>query len=129
MVTKEKEISENVKSLLEAVHNKDSTNNDNSIETLDKLELAKIIVTELLAGHNIKSLSLLNQEQIEDITNAYLLNEYYQIDDIEQYILNYLTLKRSTSGYLIDKLTSMSMNNNDNEDIQQQNLFSRVFRR
>lgn len=127
MDTKEKEISDNVKSLLEAVHNKDSNTNEN-IDTLDKLELAKIIVTELLAGHNIKSLSLLNQEQIEDITNAYLLNEYYQINDIEQYILNYLTLKRSTSGYLIDKLTSMSMNN-DNEDVQQQNLFSRVFKR
>lgn len=123
------EINDNVKSLLSKVHGLTDENNDKQdIEALDKLELAKIIVTELLSVSNIKSLSLLNQEQIEDITNAYLLNEYYQISDIETYIQNYLLLKRSTSGYLIDKITSLTANNSiESED--QKSLMSRVFRR
>ncbi len=84
---------------------------------------------ELLNSDNIKSLSLLSQDQIEDITNAYLLNEYYQIDDIEQYITNYLTLKRSTNGFLVDKITNLAINNQEPIQPDNQGFLSRVFRR
>lgn len=127
MGVNENEINENIKSLLNEVHNKDE--NDDGMEDIKSLELAKIIVMELLSLDNVKSLSLLNQEQIEDITNAFLLNDYYNIPDIEKYILNFLTLKRSTSGYLIDKLSSLSTNTGLDDEMHKQSLFNRVFRR
>lgn len=121
------EINENVKKLLESVHDKDSDNSN--LEDMKTLELAKIIVKELLNGDNVKSLSLLNQEQIEDITNAYLLNSYYQISDIDNYIDNFLTLKRSTSGYLIDKISNLATNTNAEDDLSKKSFLNRVFRR
>ena len=125
-MSESEEINENIKSLLESVHDKDENSN---IEDMKSLELAKIIVKELLNNDNVKSLSLLNQEQIEDITNAYLLNDYYQIPDIEKYINNYLTLKRSTSGYLIDKISSLATNGQIDDDLNKKSFLNRVFRR
>lgn len=127
MAIDDNEINENIKSLLNDVHKKD--NSEDNIEDLKSLELAKIIVRELLSVDNVKSLSILNQEQIEDITNAYLLNTYYQIPDIDKYILDFLTLKRSTSGYLIDKISSLSTNQGFEGEMQKQSLINRVFRR
>lgn len=120
------EINENIKSLLESVHNNDD---NSSMEDMKSLELAKIIVKELLNRENVKSLSLLNQEQIEDITNAYLLNDYYQIPDIEKYILNFLTLKRSTSGFMIEKITSLTNNSQTEDEFGKKSFLNRVFRR
>ena len=119
------EINENIKTLLENVHDNDNSN----IDDMKTLELAKIIVKELLKEDNIKSLSLLNQEQIEDITNAYLLNDYYQIPEIEKYINNFLTLKRSTSGYLIDKISSLATNSQVDDEFSKKSFLNRVFRR
>ena len=128
MTNDESDINENIKSLLQSAHEEQSTTND-KIEDVKALELAKIIVMELLNTDNIKSLSLLSQDQIEDITNAYLLNEYYQIDDIEQYIVNYLTLKRSTNGFLVDKITNLCINSQEPTQQENQGFLSRVFRR
>ena len=122
----ENEINNNIKELLNEVH--DKPDNNNNIEDLKTLELAKIIVKELLNDDNVKSLSLLNSEQIEDITNAYLLNDYYQIEDIDRYISNFLTLKRSTNGYLIDKISSLSTNSDVNE-MDNKSFLHRVFKR
>lgn len=121
----EEEVNNNIKALLENVHD---NKEDSKIDDLKTLELAKIIVQELLNENNVKSLSLLNQEQIEDITNAYLLNDYYQIPDIDKYILNFLTLKRSTNAYLIDKISSLATNSNEDNEVQK-SFLSRVFRR
>lgn len=121
----EEEVNNNIKTLLENVHD---NKEDSKIDDLKTLELAKIIVQELLNENNVKSLSLLNQEQIEDITNAYLLNDYYQIPDIDKYILNFLTLKRSTNAYLIDKISSLATNSNEDNEVQK-SFLSRVFRR
>lgn len=125
-MSENEEINENIKSLLETVHDKD---NNSSIEDMKTLELAKIIVKELLNDDNVKSLSLLNQEQIEDITNAYLLNDYYQIPDIEKYISNFLTLKRSTSGFLIEKISSLATNSQVDDEFNKKSFLNRVFRR
>jgi len=120
------EINNNIKDMLDSVHDK---NTNTEVEDLKTLELAKIIVKELLKHDNIKSLSILNQEQVEDITNAYLLNEYYQIYDIENYIDNFLTLKRSSGGYLIDKISSLATNNQVEDDNGHQNFLNRIFKR
>ncbi len=128
MAVDESDVNENIRSLLQSAHEEQATTND-KIEDVKALELAKIIVMELLNSDNIKSLSLLSQDQIEDITNAYLLNEYYQIDDIEQYITNYLTLKRSTNGFLVDKITNLAINNQEPIQPDNQGFLSRVFRR
>lgn len=128
MTENESDINENIKSLLQSVHDEQGGSPD-KIEDVKALELAKIIVMELLNSDNIKSLSLLNQDQIEDITNAYLLNEYYRIDDIDMYINNYLTLKRSTNGFLVDKITNLCINNQEMQPQENQGFLSRVFRR
>jgi len=128
MTENESDINENIKSLLQSAHEEQGGTND-KIEDVKALELAKIIVMELLDTGNIKSLSLLSQDQIEDITNAYLLNEYYQIPDIEKYIVNYLTLKRSTNGFLVDKITNLCVNNQEPMQQDNQGFLSRVFRR
>ncbi len=128
MTAEESDVNENIRSLLQSAHEEQAGSND-KIEDVKALELAKIIVMELLNSDNIKSLSLLSQDQIEDITNAYLLNEYYQIDDIEQYITNYLTLKRSTNGFLVDKITNLAINNQEMVPQENQGFLSRVFRR
>ena len=121
------EINDNIQNMLENVHNK---SNNNEIDDLKTLELAKIIVKELLnVDKNVKSLSILNQEQIEDITNAYLLNSYYKIPDIDEYVKNFLELKRSTGGYLIDKISSLSTNSNEFEQDGHKSFLNRVFKR
>ena len=104
------------------------TNNDN-IEYLKALEIAKIIVQETLKKDNLKSLSFLNVEQVDDIVKAKLLNTYYNIPEINNYIDNFLELKRSQDGQLIRLFIKMVMFNNDTDDVKNKNFFQRILKR
>ena len=108
--------------------NKGTSNNDN-IEYLKALEIAKIIVQETLKKDNLKSLSFLNVEQVDDIVKAKLLNTYYNIPEIDEYINNFLELKRSQDGQLIRLFIKMVMFNNDTDDIKNKSFFQRILKR
>ena len=110
--------------------NTDNTNDSNlNIEHLKALEIAKIIVQETLKEKNIKSLSFLNAEQVDDIVKAKLLNTYYQIPEIDNYINNFLELKRSQDGQLIRLFVKMVMYNNESDEINKKSLFQRILKR
>jgi hypothetical protein len=110
--------------------NTDNTNDSNlNIEHLKALEIAKIIVQETLKEKNIKSLSFLNGEQVDDIVKANLLNTYYQIPEIDKYIKDFLELKRSQDGQLIRLFTKMAMFNNESDEMNKKNLFQRILKR
>lgn len=108
--------------------NNDSTSNDN-IESMKNLELAKIIIQKTLDKENLDSLTFINNEQIQDIVNARLLNVYYNIPEIDSYITDFLELKRSNDGVLIKLFTKMAMFNNENEETNNKGFFSRVLKR
>ena len=112
--------------------NDDSNNSNNSnmdnLEYLKTLEIAKIIVQETLKTDNIQSLSFLNNDQIDDIVKARLLNTYYNIPEIDDYISNFLQLKRSQEGQLIRLFTKMVMFNNE-VDENKKGFFSRILKR
>ena len=112
----------------EKVDNSENTNNLN-LESLKALEIAKIIVQETLKSENIKSLSFLNPEQVDDIVKARLLNNYYQISEIDNYISDFLELKRSQDGQLIKLFVKMVMFNNQSEEDNKKNLFQRILKR
>ena len=103
--------------------------NTNDLEYQKSLELAKIIVQEILNKDNISSLSFLKPEHVNDIVQAKLLNNYYDIPEIDQYILNYLELKRSENGQLIRLLVKLGMNNNIEENENKDGFFSRILKR
>ena len=110
--------------------NTDNTNDSNlNIEHLKALEIAKIIVQETLKEKNIKSLSFLNAEQVDDIVKAKLLNTYYQIPEINNYINDFLELKRSQEGQLIRLFVKMVMYNNESDEINKKSLFQRILKR
>jgi hypothetical protein len=110
--------------------NTDNTNDSNlNIEHLKALEIAKIIVQETLKEKNIKSLSFLNAEQVDDIVKAKLLNTYYQIPEINNYINDFLKLKRSQDGQLIRLFVKMVMYNNESDEINKKSLFQRILKR
>ena len=110
--------------------NIDNTNDSNlNIEHLKALEIAKIIVQETLKEKNIKSLSFLNPEQVDDIVKANLLNTYYQIPEINKYINDFLELKRSQDGQLIRLFVKMVMFNNESDEMNKKNLFQRILKR
>ena len=110
--------------------NTDNTNDSNlNIEHLKALEIAKIIVQETLKEKNIKSLSFLNPEQVDDIVKANLLNTYYQIPEINKYINDFLELKRSQDGQLIRLFVKMVMFNNESDEMNKKNLFQRILKR
>ena len=110
--------------------NVDNTNDSNlNIEHLKALEIAKIIVQETLKEKNIKSLSFLNPEQVDDIVKANLLNTYYQIPEINKYINDFLELKRSQDGQLIRLFVKMVMFNNESDEMNKKNLFQRILKR
>lgn len=110
--------------------NTDNANDSNlNIEHLKALEIAKIIVQETLKEKNIKSLSFLNAEQVDDIVKAKLLNTYYQIPEINDYINNFLELKRSQDGQLIRLFVKMVMFNNESDEINKKSLFQRILKR
>ena len=110
--------------------NVDNTNDSNlNIEHLKALEIAKIIVQETLKEKNIKSLSFLNPEQVDDIVKANLLNTYFQIPEIDNYIKDFLELKRSQDGQLIKLFTKMAMFNNESDEINKKSLFQRILKR
>ena len=112
----------------EKVDNSENTNNLN-LESLKALEIAKIIVQETLKSENIKSLSFLNPEQVDDIVKARLLNNYYRIPEIDNYINDFLELKRSQDGQLIKLFVKMVMFNNQSEEDNKKNLFQRILKR
>ena len=109
--------------------NKGINNNNDNIEYLKALEIAKIIVQETLKKDNLKSLSFLNVEQVDDIVKAKLLNTYYNIPEINEYIDNFLELKRSQDGQLIRLFIKMVMFNNDTDDVKNKNFFQRILKR
>lgn len=109
--------------------NKGINNNNDNIEYLKALEIAKIIVQETLKKDNLKSLSFLNVEQVDDIVKAKLLNTYYNIPEINNYIDNFLELKRSQDGQLIRLFIKMVMFNNDTDDVKNKNFFQRILKR
>ena len=108
-------------------NNSNSSNMDN-IEYMQKLEIGKIIVQETLKNDNIQSLSFLNNDQIDDIVKARLLNTYYNIPEINDYINDFLELKRSQEGQLIKLFTKMVMFNNQIDE-DKKGLFSRILKR
>lgn len=133
MGNKDKNESLNIADIIEAVNKKDNTvnsNNNNDIESMKQLEIAKIIVEKTLNNENLKSLTFLNNEQVDDIVKAKLLNVYYNIPEIDQYIQDYLQLKRSSNdGTLIRLFTKMAMFNNESDEVGQKGFFSRILKR
>ena len=125
------DISDIIESVNQKENNNKSDNNNNStdnLEYLKSLEIAKIIVQETLKKDNIQSLSFLNNEQIDDIVKARLLNTYYNIPEIDNYINDFLQLKRSQEGQLIKLFVKMVMFNNQ-EDENKKGFFSRILKR
>ena len=125
-----------IKDIINSVNNENDNDNNNSntdnvnLEHLKVLEVAKIIINETLKEKNIKSLSFLNAEQVDDIVKARLLNNYYCIPEIDNYINDFLQLKRSESGQLINLFVKMIMyNNNQENDINKKGFFSRILKR
>ena len=119
--------------IIENVNKKENenkgTSNIENIEHLKALEIAKIIVKETLNPLNIQSLSFLELEQIDDIVKARLLNSYYNIPEINDYIDNYLQLKRSHDGQLLKLFIKMVMFNNEIDDNNKKGFFSRILKR
>ena len=126
-----------IKDIIKSVNNieddnkKNDLNNDSNLnlESLKALEIAKIIVQETLNHKNLNSLSLINMEQVDDIVKAKLLNNYYQIPEIDEYINNFLQLKRSQEGQLIKLFVKMTMFNNQNDENNNKNIFQRILKR
>lgn len=119
--------------VINAVQKKDNTvnpTNNDSIESMKQLEIAKIIVEKTLNNKNLKSLTFINNEQVDDIVKAKLLNVYYNIPEINDYIDNFLQLKRSSNdGTLIRLFTKMAMFNNESEDVGKKGFFQRILKR
>lgn len=130
---KEKTDKLDIADIIDAVNKKDNTvnpNNNNDIESMKQLEIAKIIVEKTLNDENLKSLTFLNNEQVDDIVKARLLNVYYNIPEIDQYIKDYLELKRSSNdGTLIRLFTKMAMFNNESDEVGQKGFFNRILKR
>lgn len=130
---KEKPDKLDIADIIDAVNKKDNTvnpNNNNDIESMKQLEIAKIIVEKTLNDENLKSLTFLNNEQVDDIVKARLLNVYYNIPEIDQYIKDYLELKRSSNdGTLIRLFTKMAMFNNESDEVGQKGFFNRILKR
>lgn len=120
-------IPENIGELVKSVSGKTDTQMSND-ESLKSLELAKIIVKEILNENNILSLSSIKSEQVIDLVHAKLLNSYYQIDEIDDYINNFLLLKRSENALLLHSFEKMIMYKND-ENINNPGFFSRILKR
>lgn len=121
----ENSIDKHVEDILAKVHGKE----ESPEMDLQTLELAKIIVQKLLDPAHLESLSLISGEQVEDITNAYLLNEYFQLEEIDNYITNYLSLKRSTAGFMVHQLTKLGTIQTFDEPSQKSGFFGSLFRR
>ena len=120
--------------IIESVNQKENGNNQNNnienLEALKALEIGKIIVQETLKPDNVKSLTFLNPEQIDDITKAKLLNSFYNISEIDNYINDFVELKRSENGQLIRLFSQMAMFNHDNDErYNQKGFFSRILKR
>lgn len=126
-IVKDEEAKENIFDLMNSVTG-NKPNNVTSDDTLKNLELAKIIVKEMLDGKNIKSLSNINKNQVNDIVNALLLNTYYQIPEINEYVFNFLTLKRSQEGLLLKTFEKIVMNR-DAIGNEHSGFFDRILKR
>lgn len=103
-------------------------NNPIDIDSLKALEIGKIIVQESLKLENLQSLTFINPEQIDDIVKARLLNAYYNIPEIDNYITDYLQLKRSENGQLMKLYVKMVMFNNEQNE-EKKGFFSRILKR
>lgn len=105
--------------------------NSNELEALKGLELAKIILKEFLDDKNLFSLSFLDNEQIDDIANAKILNTYYDIPEIDEYIDNILKLFRSNNGQAFRLLVKMVMFNHTDDDLKfgKRGFFERILKR
>jgi len=122
-----------IKDLIKSVNKEDDNNNSNTdnvnLENLKALEVAKIIINETLKEKNIKSLSFLNVEQIDDIVKARLLNNYFNIPEIDNYIMDFLELKRSQEGQLIKLFVKMTIFNNQDDEINKKSFFQKILKR
>lgn len=119
----EKNISDLVKSVSspQNIHSND--------DTLKNLELAKIIVKEILNPNHLDSLSSISNIQVTDFTNAKLLNTYYRIPEIDEYIDNFLSYKRSENALLLRTFERMIMNNQDETLMGKKGFFDRILKR
>lgn len=122
--------------IIENVHNKPENNisnqNNEHIEQLIKLEFGKIIIEKSLDITNIKSMTFLNAEHIDDILSAKILNKYFNVPEIDKYIKDFMLLKRSEGGVLIKLFSQIAMSmRNDNDDgmFKQKSFFDRILRR
>jgi len=123
-----------IKDLIKSVNKEDDNNNNSNtdnvnLENLKALEVAKIIISETLKEKNIKSLSFLNPEQIDDIVKARLLNNYFNIPEIDNYITDFLELKRSQDGQLMKLFVKMTIFNNQDDEINKKSFFQRILKR
>ena len=123
-----------IKDLIKSVNDEDNSkgnaNVDNAnLENLKALEVAKIIIDKTLKKENIKSLSFLNVEQVDDIVKARLLNNYFNIPEIDNYINDFLELKRSQDGQLIKLFVKMIMFNNPDNEPDKKGFFQRILKR
>ena len=108
--------------------NGNRSNNSIDIDSLKALEIGKIIVQESLNLDNLQSLTFINPDQIDDIVKARLLNAYYNIPEIDNFISDYLQLKRSENGQLMKLYVKMVMFNNEQNE-EKKGFFSRILKR
>lgn len=80
-----------------------NTESSGSNISLKELELAKIIINEVFASRNLKSTTNLNRVEIDDISDAIMINKIFKSKMIDVKILSFMELKRSES----DKPTNL----------------------
>jgi len=80
-----------------------NTESSGSNISLKELELAKIIINEVFASRNLKSTTNLNRVEIDDISDAIMINKIFKSTMIDVKILSFMELKRSES----DKPTNL----------------------
>lgn len=89
------------------------------------LETQKIILNEIFTHTNLKSTTQLDDEEIEDIENAYVLNKIFNNPLIDELCTSHLQLKRSLTEENKSLLQSLF---NWSENINMDNSISPIRR-
>lgn len=125
-----------IENVIDSIHKKNESNNNqpvnnDNIEQLVKLELGKIIVEKSLDIKNIQSLTFLYDEHIDDILNAKILNTYFKVDEIDDYISDFMQLKRSEDGKLLKLYSQMAMfvKNDEGDIFNKRGFFDKILKR
>lgn len=112
------ELKEEVKSFFQnSLFDESNLGEDKNIKDI---ETQKIILNEIFTLENLKSTTQLNDDEIEDIENAYMLNHIFRNPLINDVCISHLQLKRSLTKEpksLIESLFRWSENINVDSSI------------